>query len=891
LGGNTGREVLLTGATGFVGKVVLEALLRRREALGVERVHVLVRPGADGSARARFAHEVERSACFARLGPGWSEDVEVVEGNLTDPGCGVSEEARARLAERVTHVLHVAASVEFDLPLAEAEAVNVGGCLRVLELARAARRLERMVSVSTAYVTPHPGSDVPVREVLAPLPRPAAEIRAAIRRGDADERALLRETGHPNTYTLTKCLAEHLLVEERGHVPLTLVRPSVVSASWRDPFPGWIDSAAAFAGFVALVGAGRMRAVVARPESRIDLVPVDLVAERILAAAFEGRAGGEGGASIVHAVAGLARSPSIEECRAWLTDFFARHPVDRRPGVPYLGPAGPRYQIAHWRHHELPLRLARVVSPRSARRAGRLRERIAQLNRAFPYFTQNSFDFRSAAAPAENAPEPRAYVETVCRGIHRHLLRRDDGEVPLAGRRGPDLGGTLRFALRQPEGTAALRASAWIVARVLRRCTDLVSFDLASFERAGRALAPGTRIVLAPSHRSYLDFVLCSYLAFARPDLGLPIPHVAAAVEFSRIPVLGRLLRSLRAFYLERGLGREDKALTSQVHALVREGRVLEFFIEGGRSRTRRFLEPKRGFLRSLQATGERFAILPVAVSYDRVPEEATLLRELAGEERPPMKLGALVAWTARLVRGRVALGRVHIACGEPVPLDISRDVQATAHQVIAELQGAMVATTFHLRAFLARAGLRGMRLRSLADAVRARGGRVLESALPGAEALDPRIERTLRQQFAHHFYGEARLAFGDHPVVAHQLQREDLSEAAAWDAAHPSDGLGPAILRALLEPICRDYQRVAEAVAAAARGAGPAAAAESPRALVRQVPECHLADAEAAFEDLVRRGVLVRKGERYLPGPRAGDLADLRARYAWPAAPAEPHP
>jgi fatty acyl-CoA reductase len=864
------REILLTGATGFVGKVVLEALLRRREALGVERVHVLIRAGAGGSARDRFANEVERSPCFAALPAGWASRVEVVEGDVTQPDCALAPAARAALAERITHVLHVAASVEFDLPLRTAEAVNVGGCLEMLELARACKRLERMVSVSTAYVTPHPGDGVPVREVLAPLPRPAEALREAIHAGAVDERALLAETGHPNTYTFTKCLAEHLLCERRGNVPLSIVRPSVVSASWREPFPGWIDSAAAFGGFVALVGSGHLRAVVCRPDSHIDLVPVDVVSDRILASAFDPKAPRDA-VPIAYAVAGVDRSPTISQCREWLVGFFRRHPVDRRASVPYLGPAGPLYPMIDGWLHALRVRIGALYDARAKRSGQKLLDRIRSLNEAFPYFTSNTFAFETAE-PVEH-PGARAYVETVCAGVHRHLLRRDRSEVPLAGRRGPAQGGDLRFALRQPNGTAAIRATGWLVTKVLRRCADLVTFDLDSFERARRAVPEGTRIVLAPSHRSYLDFVLCSYLCFARPDLGIAIPHIAAAVEFSRIPLLGRIFRSLHAFYLERGVGREDKALTSQVQELVREGRVLEFFIEGRRSRTRRFLEPKRGFLRSLQATGERFAILPIAFSYDRVPEEATFLGELSGEPKPRMQLAGLVGWTLRMMRGEVALGRIHIACGNPVALDLAADVRDVAARVVEELQAATVASSFHLRAFLARAKPHGVSARKLADAIRARGGRVVDSSLDDAGSVHPRIEATFRQQFAHHFYPEARLALGEHPVVAHQLTRHDRRALAA---APRTDAIGAAVVQALFAPICRDY-------AAAARAVAIGNGAASPRALLRELPECQLDHAEAAFDDLVRRSAVVLRDDRFAPGPQASELGRLETLYAWP--------
>jgi thioester reductase-like protein len=442
---DTGHEILLTGATGFVGKVVLEALLRRREELGVSRIHLLIRPNHRGSASERFAADVAPSPCFTQLPAGWTDLVNVVEGDVTSVGCGLDPEVREHLVPRLTHVLHVAASIEFDLPVHEAMVVNVGGSLNLLELSRAAGRLARMVAVSTAYVTPHPGDGVlPVDEVLVPLPRPAQEIHDAIGTGAVDQDDLLQETGHPNTYTLTKCLAEHLLVERRGDVPLSIVRPSIISASWREPFPGWIDSTAAFGAFVALVGAGHLRAVVAHPESRLDLVPVDVVAQRIIAAAFE-MAPPSDEVPILHAVGGLAQNPTIEQCRVWLLDYFRRHPIDRRPYVGYLGPAGPLFRLVDRLHHDLPVRVAALFSRRARRSAKRLLERVRYLNRAFPYFTQNTFDFRSTAFEPEDHP-PREYVETICQGIYRYLSTRGRSRSGKGRRaRRPAAGGVPTF--------------------------------------------------------------------------------------------------------------------------------------------------------------------------------------------------------------------------------------------------------------------------------------------------------------------------------------------------------------------------------------------------------------------------------------------------------------
>jgi fatty acyl-CoA reductase len=751
-GAGTGRSFFLTGVTGFLGKVLLEEIFRRREELRLERVYVLIRSRGSRHAEERFRREVAASPCFGELPEGWAQDVVVVEGVLERPGLGLDAALRDELSARVTHVLHAAASVKFDLPLEQAARSNVTTSLNLLELARGFVRLERMVSLSTAYVTPHPGRGVPIRETLAALPAPAATIYDSILRGEADESVLLAQSGHPNTYTLTKSLAEHLLLERRGDVPLSIIRPSIISASWRHPFPGWIDSPAGFGSFVVLLGLGQLRVVVGAPDARLDLIPVDEVARWVLdECAVE--APPSPGPILRHAVAGVARSARIQECWRTIQDFFQDHRVDRRPVIGYLGQRGLRFGLADLVHHRLAPAAAALRSAGRLRSARQMRARIAHLNRVFPYFTSRSFEFESSVTvdPSFEAP---AYVRAVCRGVYRHLLRRDETEWALAGRLHPGHGGDLRWSLGQPHGNAWIRFASWVMTKVLRRTVTRVTVDIPSFEAARRAARDGSPLVLVPNHRSYFDFVLCSYLCFARPDLGIAIPHIAATIEFGRIPILGRILAAMHAFYLRRGEGREDPELTRRVHALINEGRTLEFFIEGQRSRTRAFLPPKRGLLRCLQATGKSCTLLPIAFSYDRVPEEAAFAAELAGAPKSGMRLGPLLAWALKAWRGRIDLGRVHIACGAPVQLDRESDVHDVSHTVIQRLREATVSTTYHLRAFLHRHPTEDVDAVWLRNTVRELGGRVIESDLTPPDDLDPLIAATLRYQFAHLFEG-----------------------------------------------------------------------------------------------------------------------------------------
>ncbi len=751
-GATGGATVLLTGATGFLGKVVLEQLLRRSGELGIERVVALVRAGDEAAAERRLREGVLSTPLFDAIGADARARVRAVAGDVALPLGGLAPETLRALEDVVTHVVHCAASIEFDLPVQEAAQINVRGALHVLELARRLPHLARLVSVSTAYVTPAAPDVPPVAEALVPLPRPASELLRDIESG-APGAALLRETGHPNTYTFTKCLAEHLLVEQAGSVPLSIVRPSIISATWAEPFPGWIDSAAAFAGFVALVGTGHLRVVVGDPNVRLDVVPADVVAQRILDTAFAPAA--EGGVPIRHAVSGLSASPTILDCRHAIEAEFGRHRVGKGPQLRALARDGMATRMAEFRWHRAPAALATAGftvtrNGRMLRTVRRLSERLHAINRVFPYFTHHEFDFCGAAPPPGFAPKP--YLARVCAGVRGHLLRQDASELSFAGRE-HRAGSVAVAALRRRGAIPAHRPAAVILDPLFRRTLSRATVDAPSFEAALADRAPNEHVVLVASHRSYFDFLLIPYLSFLRPDLGLPPPHIAADESFGRLPGLGRIASASGAFFLRRGVGHEVKGLTSQIHALVARRQSLLVFIVGRRSRTRAMLPPKRGLLRALQSTGEAFRLVPIAISYDRVVEEAAFAEELSGGERAPMRVAALLGWLRRVRRGEVDIGRAHVACGPGIRLDLRSDVETIASRTMDALQGALVTTTFHLRAFLERHPVSGCDAEWLAGWLRSRGVPVLRSGLRSGADLSVEIAAGLRHHFARHVF------------------------------------------------------------------------------------------------------------------------------------------
>jgi 1-acyl-sn-glycerol-3-phosphate acyltransferase len=584
---------------------------------------------------------------------------------------------------------------------------------------------------------------------------------------------------------------------------------------------------------------------------------------------------------IRHAVAGVRHSCNIRACISAIEGYFRRHPVSKYPDLNYVGGHTLKYYRMAWQYYHLPnIALQSWHSLRGQekkrKQVGRLMTQLNYLNQGFPYFTHCTFDFRSSMPLEEPDFWKEKYIETVCMGVYHHLMKRDAREIPFAGAKHKGFKKDFHWALTQSKGNWIHRIFAYVARKSLRKCTSQITYDRTAFERAIEAMPGDALPIIIPTHRSYMDFVLCSYLFFDQPNLQIAIPHIAAAKEFSRIPFLGWLFKQSQAFYIQRGLGKENPAISRQVQDFVKRRATLEFFIEGARSRSRQFLLPKRGMLNCLQNTGQRCVILPISICYDRIPEEEALLEELKGADKPTMRLKPLLRWCQRMRRGEIQLGRIHVSCGTPLIMDGKTDLHELSRDVMTELQANMATTTHHLRAFVAKNPSLGLDVEWLRQAIEERGGQVLDSPLQDEEKLSPVLERTMRYQWMHWFYAEAQAAFGHQPAVASHIRFNGYFIPRAFSPLESlKDRRVRRLLAALFDPVRRDYLTVAEALGQPQE----ALAVASAKGLARQIASSHLPDLEGAFSDLVQRGILTASEQGSLAwASQAKQIASYRS-------------
>ncbi len=329
---------------------------------------------------------------------------------------------------------------------------------------------------------------------------------------------------------------------------------------------------------------------------------------------------------------------------------------------------------------------------------------------------------------------------------------------------------------------------------IFNRLYSEVVNDLEGLEpvRAAGRRAP---LVLLPCHRSHVDYLVISYLFYSN---GLIPPHIAAGKNLNFFP-MGHILRRSGAFYLRRSF-RGNKAYSlafrEYMRKLVAEGYWLEFFLEGGRSRTGKMLPPKFGLLKMVveairSGAAPDVYFVPIYVGYEHVIEEGAFSRELRGGKKKKENITSLLNATSVLWQKH---GRLYVNYGEPISCRATLDAcgladadpDTEALDAYLHRLGYLVSTGINDVAMVTPASLAAMALllhdkRGIPrDQLLARVGFLLDLANEKAARLSRTLQHALkihrqeivaaRERLAASPDAERRLALGEGSDVAHAL-------------------------------------------------------------------------------------------------------------------------
>ncbi|XP_045829436.1 fatty acyl-CoA reductase 3-like [Trifolium pratense] len=309
------KTILITGATGFLAKILLEKILRVQP--NVKKVYLLLRAADAKSATHRFHNEIIGKDLFRilkeKLGTNFttflSEKLTLVPGDISLEDLGLEDSIlKEEIYNQTDVIVNLAANTNFDERYDISLGLNTFGIKYIINFAKKCSQLKVLVHVSTAYVCgegeglilekPHQlghslngvnGLDIDVevkvvRDKLSELQQLGAteeEIKMVMKNLGLTRAKLY---GWPNTYVFTKAMGEMLLGQLKENLSVVIVRPAIVTSTFKEPFPGWSEGVRTIDSLAVAYGKGKLTCFLGDLNAIVDAIPADMVVNAILVA-------------------------------------------------------------------------------------------------------------------------------------------------------------------------------------------------------------------------------------------------------------------------------------------------------------------------------------------------------------------------------------------------------------------------------------------------------------------------------------------------------------------------------------------------------------------------------------------------------------------------------
>ncbi|XP_062083102.1 fatty acyl-CoA reductase 3-like [Humulus lupulus] len=309
------KTILVTGATGFLAKIFVEKILRVQP--NVKKLYLLLRASDAKSATQRLNNEIINKDLFKvlkeKMGGNFNtfvrEKICVMAGDITLEDLGVEDlNLREEMFSQLDAIVNLAATTNFDERYDVSLNLNTMGAKHVLNFAKQCTKLKVLVHVSTAYVSGEKeglilenpyhmgetlngatGLDIDNElslvqdklKQLQALDLTHAQLTLAMKDFGL-QRA--KQFGWPNTYVFTKAMGEMIIEEQKENTNVVIVRPTIVTSTYKEPFPGWVEGIRTIDSMAVGYAKGRLTCFLGDLESTVDVIPADYVVNAIVVA-------------------------------------------------------------------------------------------------------------------------------------------------------------------------------------------------------------------------------------------------------------------------------------------------------------------------------------------------------------------------------------------------------------------------------------------------------------------------------------------------------------------------------------------------------------------------------------------------------------------------------